>query len=306
MTDISTWSATDASNNSAAPAGFPDTIPVFSLPASSRAIMGAVARFYASLPGGGVYTAGTGLTLTGAQFSLQTPVTVARGGTNATSASGTALDNISGFASTGLMRRTGAGAYSFGTTVSNGELANSSITLNSHSVSLGGSLSLTLADISADPLAVGHGGTGGSSASGTLLDNITGFASTGLMRRTGAGTYTFGTTVSNGELANSSVTLNSHSLSLGGSLTLAFSDFSGTVAATQLPNPSSSTLGGVESYTLVANQFLTSISTSGVPASAQPSFANVSGTIASSQMALVDTDMPGAVQAVMYTHFSGV
>jgi hypothetical protein len=41
------------------------------------------------------------------------------------------------------------------------------------------------------PLAVNKGGTGGSSASGTLLDNITGFSSTGFIKRTGAGTYTF-------------------------------------------------------------------------------------------------------------------
>lgn len=40
-------------------------------------------------------------------------------------------------------------------------------------------------------LAVARGGTGGGSASGTLLDNITGFASTGFIFRTGAGAYSF-------------------------------------------------------------------------------------------------------------------
>src|ERR1700761_551177 len=38
---------------------------------------------------------------------------VVNGGTNASSASGTALDNISGFSSTGFLKRTGAGAYTF-------------------------------------------------------------------------------------------------------------------------------------------------------------------------------------------------
>jgi hypothetical protein len=62
-------------------------------------------------------TCGTGLsggtiTTTGT-CSITAPVTVALGGTNATSASGTAIDNISGFASTGFLTRTGAGAYSF-------------------------------------------------------------------------------------------------------------------------------------------------------------------------------------------------
>jgi hypothetical protein len=43
---------------------------------------------------------------------------VANGGTNSSSASGTALDNITGFSGTGIMRRTGAGTYTFGTAVS--------------------------------------------------------------------------------------------------------------------------------------------------------------------------------------------
>jgi hypothetical protein len=42
-----------------------------------------------------------------------TPIEVRRGGTAANVASGTALDNITGFASTGFLRRTGAGTYAF-------------------------------------------------------------------------------------------------------------------------------------------------------------------------------------------------
>lgn len=45
--------------------------------------------------------------------SLETPVTVANGGTGSAAASGAALDNITGFSGTGLLERTGAGAYSF-------------------------------------------------------------------------------------------------------------------------------------------------------------------------------------------------
>lgn len=50
---------------------------------------------------------------------------IAAGGTNSTTASGTTLDNISGFSSTGFINRTGAGTYSFSTTipVSNGGTA---------------------------------------------------------------------------------------------------------------------------------------------------------------------------------------
>lgn len=59
---------------------------------------------------------GTGINCSGlnpGSCSIVAPVSVANGGTNATSASGTALDNIAGFSSTGFMSRAGAGSYSF-------------------------------------------------------------------------------------------------------------------------------------------------------------------------------------------------
>lgn len=49
----------------------------------------------------------------GAAFTLNTPLAVASGGTNCAAASGTCLDNITAFASTGFIQRTGAGTYSF-------------------------------------------------------------------------------------------------------------------------------------------------------------------------------------------------
>lgn len=57
----------------------------------------------------GSHVAITGGTITG----LTSPLPIASGGTNSASASGTALDNITGFVSTGFLTRTGAGAYSF-------------------------------------------------------------------------------------------------------------------------------------------------------------------------------------------------
>jgi hypothetical protein len=56
----------------------------------------------------------------------------------------------------------------------------------------------------------------------------------------------------------------------------AFTDVSGSVAATQLPNPSATTLGGVESAAAVSHQWIASISTAGVPALSQPSAADLS------------------------------
>lgn len=51
---------------------------------------------------------------------------------------------------------------------------------------------------------------------------------------------------------------------------------SGTLAAARLPMPTASTIGGVQSIAPVTHQFVTSISTSGVPSLAQPSAADLS------------------------------
>ncbi len=70
--------------------------------------------------------------------------------------------------------------------------------------------------------------------------------------------------------------------SVGGAVTvgqLAFSDISGSVAAAQLPNPTASTLGGIESYAAVSHQWINTISTSGVPSSTQPAFSDISGSL---------------------------
>lgn len=50
----------------------------------------------------------------------------------------------------------------------------------------------------------------------------------------------------------------------------------GTLPAGRLPNPSASSLGGVESYAAVTHQWINSISTSGVPGSTQPACADLS------------------------------
>ena len=52
---------------------------------------------------------------------------------------------------------------------------------------------------------------------------------------------------------------------------------SGTLPPARLPNPSASTLGGIQSGAASTNQFMTGINTSGVPQFAQPSASNISG-----------------------------
>ena len=63
--------------------------------------LGTTAITFVQFAGVGSYTASTGLTLTGAAFSLTAPVTVALGGTNATSAGIAAFNNITGYTAAG-------------------------------------------------------------------------------------------------------------------------------------------------------------------------------------------------------------
>jgi hypothetical protein len=56
----------------------------------------------------------------------------------------------------------------------------------------------------------------------------------------------------------------------------AFTDISGTVAAGQLPNPSTTTLGGIEAINAVTHKWINAISNSGVPSLSQPAAADLS------------------------------
>lgn len=55
------------------------------------------------------------------------------------------------------------------------------------------------------------------------------------------------------------------------------------IVGADLPNPSGSTLGGIESLTCASHQWLNTISTVGVPTCSQPSFADISSSLACSQ-----------------------
>jgi hypothetical protein len=64
----------------------------------------------------------------------------------------------------------------------------------------------------------------------------------------------------------------------------AFSDISGTASASQMPNPTTSALGGVEAINAVAHEWIDAISGSGIPQLTQPAFSDISGTATSSQV----------------------
>lgn len=58
--------------------------------------------------------------------------------------------------------------------------------------------------------------------------------------------------------------------------TVASNISSGTLPAARLPNPSASTLGGIESFAAVSHQWIRQISTSGVPTASQPACGDLS------------------------------
>lgn len=71
----------------------------------------------------------------------------------------------------------------------------------------------------------------------------------------------------------------------------------GTLPAAQLPNPSATTLGGIQSKATVSHNFLTGISTSGVPSAAQPAFTDISGSVAASQLPNPSASTLGGIQS---------
>jgi hypothetical protein len=72
----------------------------------------------------------------------------------------------------------------------------------------------------------------------------------------------------------------------------------GTLPALSLPNPSATTLGGVESIAAVAHNWITSISTSGVPAQSQPAFTDISGSVAATQLPNPSATTLGGIESL--------
>lgn len=68
-----------------------------------------------------------------------------------------------------------------------------------------------------------------------------------------------------------------------------------------LPNPSSTTLGGVQSFAAVSSQWIRQISTSGVPTASQPAFTDISGSVAAAQMPALTGDVTTSAGSVATT-----
>lgn len=72
-----------------------------------------------------------------------------------------------------------------------------------------------------------------------------------------------------------------------------------------LPPPSASTLGGVNSAAAVTHQWVNSISTAGLPALSQPAFSDISGNVAISQGGTGQTTQQAAIDALTGTQSAG-
>lgn len=72
-----------------------------------------------------------------------------------------------------------------------------------------------------------------------------------------------------------------------------------------LPTPTSSTLGGIESYASVSHQWINTISTSGVPSSTQPAFSDISSTLAGSQLPTFTGDVTNSSAAMTVAAIQG-
>lgn len=90
------------------------------------------------------------------------------------------------------------------------------------------------------------------------------------------------------------------------SITLSASNITtGTLPAAQLPNPTLTTLGGVEAIAAVTHQWINSISNLGVPALSQPAFTDISGSVAATQMPALTGDVTSTAGTVATTISAG-
>ena len=184
-----------------------------------------------SFTGGPITSTGT-LTLSGT-------LGVANGGTGATTLTGYLFGNgTSAVTASSTIPTTVLSG-----TITNAQLANSAITINGNSVSLGGSTTVTASTTSSLTIGTGLSGTSfnGSTPVTIAIDTTVVATLTGiqtLTNKTISGSNNTLTNIGNSSLTNSSVTIGSTNLSLGGTLTtFAGTSISGsTNTLTNIPN----------------------------------------------------------------------
>lgn len=129
-----------------------------------------------------------------------------------------------------------------GEAIPNSGLANSSVTINSNSLALGGTLTLDTDDI----------GEGSTNLYYTNARARAAFSATGgVSYNSSSGAFTL-SNIANSELANSSITINSTAVSLGGSISTSFGVSDGTTSST-VSDGSTLTVQGTANEVQVSN-----------------------------------------------------
>ena len=70
------------------------------------------------------------------------------------------------------------------------------------------------------------------------------------------------------------------------------------ITGAMLPNPSASTLGGIESITSASHNWVSYIDTSGVPHQSQPAFSDISGSVGSTQLPNPSATTLGGIESI--------
>jgi hypothetical protein len=135
-----------------------------------------------------------------------------------------------------------------------------------------------------------------SGAAATAQTNSESFTSSG---------YVPTTRTVNGHALSANVTVSASDLSLviGTNVEAWSSNLDGWSAKTPfsqyvLPNPSATTIGGIESLAATSHQWINTISTAGVPSSTQPAFTDLSGAATASQLPAPSASTIGGVESI--------
>jgi hypothetical protein len=209
---------------------------------SAGGTIGVTPVTFTQFSGAGTYSAGTGLTLTGNQFSL-TNTAVTPGSYGAASTALTAAVNAQGQITAITSNPISIASSQLNTTVDNSRLTNSTIS----GVSLGSNL---------NTLTLGSGLTGssynGSSAVTAAIDTTVVATLTGsqtLTNKTISGANNTLSAIGNVSLTNSSVTVNGTPIALGasGTVTAAAGTLTGTTLASNVVNSSLTGVGTITS-----------------------------------------------------------
>ena len=235
--------------------------------------IGVTAVTWVQFSGAGTYTAGTGLTLTGTQFSISN-TGVTAGAYGSASSVPTYTVNAQGQLTLASSTAISIAPSQINATIPNSGLTNSSITINGSSVSLGGSTTVTA--IAPFALTIGTG-LSGTSYNGSAAVTI---ANTGVLSFSGGSTGLTPSTTTTGAITLGG-TLNVANGGTGAATLTGYVYGNGTGAMTASTTVPTTALSGTITNAQLANS---SITINGSPISLGGSVTTPSGTVTSASV----------------------